>query len=141
MAKYKIQKMKNQTQIIIRIASIITAIILLQTLFFKFTAATESVYIFETVGLEPIGRISVGILELIAAILLIYKRTTLFGAIISLVLIIGAIFLHLTTLGIEVMNDGGFLFYLAVSVFVLSGLIIYLAKEEFKVLFFKMKLI
>jgi len=128
-------------QFIISIISIITAIIFLQTLFFKFSGSSESIYIFKAVGLEPFGRIGIGILELIASLLLINKKTILFGALLSFGIISGAIVLHLTKLGIEVMNDGGLLFYLAIIIFVLSILIIYLKKEEFHVvinqLFFK----
>src|SRR5579871_1465525 len=78
----------------------IAAVILLQTLFFKFTGAKESVYIFSTLGLEPWGRIGSGIVELIASILLLTPRTVAFGAILSLGVISGAIVSHLTKLGI-----------------------------------------
>ena len=57
----------------------IAAVILLQTLFFKFTAAKESVYIFRTLGLEPWGRIGTGMVELIAAILLLVPSTDAAG--------------------------------------------------------------
>ena len=96
----------------------IPAIILLQTLFFKFTAAPESVYIFETLGMEPAGRIGIGVLELIAAILILIPATTGIGALLGLGIISGAIFFHLTELGIAVQNDGGMLFILALIVFV-----------------------
>jgi len=122
--------MKEKQQLITKIAAIITAIILLQTLFYKFSAAPESVYIFETVGLEPFGRIGIGILELITSFLLLMNRTRILGALLGIVIISGAIFLHLTKLGIEVMNDGGLLFYLAVTVFILSSLILILNKKE-----------
>ena len=85
----------------------VVAIILLQTLYFKFTGAPESVYIFETLGIEPYGRIGSGIAELITSILILIPRTTLLGAILGLGIMIGAILSHLTKLGIEVNNDGG----------------------------------
>ena len=111
-------------------ARIIVAIILLQTLFFKFTGAPESIYIFEKMGIEPWGRIGSGIVELIAGILILVPNTKIYGAILSLGVISGAIVSHLTTLGIVVQNDGGTLFGLAVLVFVLSlGLVIYHKKE------------
>jgi len=111
-------------------ARIIVAIILLQTLFFKFTGAPESIYIFEKMGIEPWGRIGSGIVELIAGILILIPNTKIYGAILSLGVISGAIVSHLTTLGIVVQNDGGSLFGLAVLVFVLSlGLVIYHRKE------------
>jgi hypothetical protein len=113
-----------KSKLVTQTLAIITALILLQTLFYKFSAAPESVYIFKTVGLEPFGRIGIGVLELIAAILLVYRKTTIYGALLSLGIISGAIFLHLTKLGIEVMNDNGLLFYLAVTVFILSIIIL-----------------
>jgi hypothetical protein len=122
--------MNQKIQILVRVLSIITAIILLQTLFYKFTGAEESIYIFETVGLEPFGRIGIGVLELVAAILLIYRKTTIYGGILSIGIISGAIFLHLTKLGIVVLNDGGLLFGLAVSVFILSLTILILKRNE-----------
>ena len=93
---------------------IIPAVILLQTLFFKFTASEESVYIFTKMGAEPYGRIGSGIFELIAAVLLLYPRTTLLGAILGLGVMAGAIASHLAVLGIEVMGDHGQLFIYAV---------------------------
>ena len=85
---------------------VIVAAILLQTLYFKFTGAPESIYIFETVGMEPWGRIGSGIVELIASVLLLIRRTAWLGALLALGTICGAIFFHLTILGIEVQGDG-----------------------------------
>src|SRR6266487_4655330 len=94
---------------LLRIAA---AIILLQTLFFKFTAAPESVYIFTKVGAEPWGRIGSGIIELFAAVLLLIPRTVWAGALLALGVMLGAIVSHLTVLGIEVQGDKGLLFAL-----------------------------
>ncbi len=102
------------------VCQIIVALILFQTLFFKFTAAEESVYIFTTLGMEPWGRIGSGMAELVAVALLLIPRTVVFGAILSLGVISGAIVSHLTKLGIVVKDDGGLLFVLAVIVFALS---------------------
>ena len=106
------------------ILRLIVAFILVQTLYYKFTAAPESVNIFSTLKLEPYGRIEIGILELIAAILLFIFKTIWLGALISLVIITVAIFSHLTILGIEVNDDGDTLFYMAIVVFILSTLIL-----------------
>lgn len=95
---------------------LVAAVILLQTLYFKFTAADESVFIFTTVGMEPWGRIGIGILELIAAVLLLVPVTAWMGALLALGLMLGALGMHLTLLGIEVMEDGGYLFALALLV-------------------------
>ena len=96
---------------------LIIAGILLQTLYFKFTAAEESVYIFTTLGMEPWGRIGSGIVELIAALLLLIPKGNWLGALLALGTVTGAIFFHLTKLGIEVKEDGGLLFILACVVF------------------------
>ena len=117
------------SKIIERIISYAVAIILLQTLFFKFTGAPESIYIFTKLGMEPVGRIGIGILELIAGILLFIPKTNHFGALLGLGIISGAIFFHLTKLGIVVQDDGGQLFYLAMSVFFGCLIILFLKKD------------
>ena len=104
---------------------LVVAGILLQTLYFKFTGAEESRYIFSTLGAEPVGRIGSGVVELIAAILILYPATTGIGAVLSLGVISGAILSHLAILGIEIKGDGGLLFYLALAVFVGSILLIW----------------
>ncbi len=123
--------MKTKSQNIISwVSRIIAAVILLQTLFFKFTAAPESVELFTTLGMEPIGRIGTGVIELIAGILLLVPRTAWAGAIISLGVISGAIFSHLTILGINYNGDGGALFTMAVIVFVTSAVALWLERES-----------
>lgn len=112
------------------VAQLVVAGILLQTLFFKFTAAPESVYIFTTLGLEPVGRIGSGVAELIAAVLLLVPATAALGALLALGVIAGAIGSHLTVLGIEVQGDGGLLFGLAVVVFVGSLVVLWLRRAE-----------
>jgi hypothetical protein len=113
----------------------IAAVILLQTLFFKFTAAKESVYIFSTLGMEPWGRIGSGVAELIASILLLLPQTVVYGAIMSLGVISGAIFFHLTRLGITLpaVDDHGELFVLAGVVFVCSAIVLTMHREELPV--------
>lgn len=108
------------------------AAILLQTLFFKFTGAKESVYIFSTLGMEPWGRIGSGVAELIASILLLLPSTVVYGALLSLGIISGAILSHLTKLGIALpaVGDQGELFTLAVIVFVCSLGTLYLHRGE-----------
>ena len=98
----------------------VAAAILLQTLFFKFTGAEESVYIFTTVGVEPWGRYATGIVELVAAALLLAPGWAASGALVSLGVMTGAIAAHLAVLGIEVKGDGGLLFGLALAVFAAS---------------------
>ncbi|MCB0400268.1 MAG: DoxX family protein [Winogradskyella sp.] len=117
----------NKIILVLRIA---VAIILIQTLRFKFTAHPDSVYIFETVGLEPYGRIGIGILELIAGILLLIPKTIWAGALLTIGLIGGAIMMHLTQLGIEVNGDGGVLFYTAIITFLLSVIILFYYRKD-----------
>lgn len=116
------------------ILRLIVAGILLQTLFFKFTGAEESKYIFTTLGMEPWGRIGSGIVELIAAVLILFPKTTWLGALMALGTVTGAIFFHLTKLGIEVMNDGGLLFILAGVVFLCSFILLWKHRAEIPVL-------
>ena len=110
------------------------AIILLQTLFFKFTAAPESVYIFTKVGAEPWGRIGSGVVELIAAILIMTPRFTWLGSLLAMSVMAGAILSHLTLLGIEVQGDKGLLFALALIVFVCSTANLLLHRSEIPVI-------
>lgn len=104
--------------------------ILLQTLFFKFTGAEESVYIFSTLGMEPWGRIGSGVAELVAAVLLLYPGTAAIGALLALGVMSGAIISHLTVLGLEVKNDGGLLFGLAIAVFLASVTVLVIRRGQ-----------
>ena len=112
---------------------IIVAVILIQTLRFKFLAHPDSVFIFTQAGLEPAGRIIIGLLELIAAFLIIFPKTVWLGAGLTLGIISGAIFLHLTKIGIEVQGDGGALFYTAILIFVLSSIILWNERKKIPV--------
>lgn len=129
--------MSSKITIFSWICRLAVAVILLQTLFFKFTGAEESKYIFTTVmgaEYEAFGRIGSGVVELIAAILLLIPSTVSVGAIISIGTISGAILSHLTFLGIEVKGDGGLLFALAVTVFILSSVLLLLHRRELPIL-------
>lgn len=116
------------------ITRIVIAFLLIQTLFYKFSAHQDSVYIFEQTGLGTTGRIAIGILELIAAILLLIPRTIWLGALLTLGIITGAIYFHLTKLGIEVHVDNGTLFYMAVLIFVLSLVILLLNRKNIPII-------
>lgn len=111
-------------------ARIVGSLILLQTLFFKFTGAEESVYIFTIVGMEPWGRIGVGVMELIASVLLLISAVSWLGAIIAVGLMAGAIGMHLTILGIEVQGDGGYLFFLALVVMICAAFVLWVEREK-----------
>lgn len=116
--------------IFIWIVKLIAVTILVQTLYFKFTASPESVYIFSILEIEPYGRIDSGIVELIASILILIPKTTLLGSIIGLGTMTGAIISHLTILGIEVQNDGGTLFILALVTFLCCALLIFTNRSK-----------
>ena len=116
------------------VLQLVAAGILLQTLFFKFSGAPESVYIFSTLGAEPWGRLGSGFVELIAAILLLVPATTTIGAALALGVMAGAIVSHLTVLGLEIQDDGGLLFGLALLVFVTSAVILVLRRTEIPVI-------
>ena len=109
---------------------IVVAVILLQTLFFKFTGAPESIYIFTTVGAEPWGRYGSGVMELVAAALLLIPATVAIGALLAVGVGVGAILSHLTLLGIEVQGDGGLLFALACVVLIASAVVLALHRRE-----------
>lgn len=102
--------------ILIWLIRVVPALIMLQTLYFKFSASEESVYIFSQIGMEPWGRIGTGFFELIASVLLLWTRTTHMGAMLGAGLMSGALFFHLTKLGIVVKGDGGLLFSYAIIV-------------------------
>ena len=113
---------------------LIAAAILGQTLFFKFTGAPESRFIFSTLGIEPWGRYATGILELIAVILLLNPATAAIGGLLGMGLMGGAIMGHLTKLGIEVQGDGGLLFGLAVTVLLTSAIVVAIRRHQLPII-------
>jgi uncharacterized membrane protein YphA (DoxX/SURF4 family) len=122
--------MKTTTQQIISwILRLLAAILMLQTLFFKFTAAPESVYIFSTLKMEPWGRLLTGIAELVASMLILYPSTIAFGALLGLGIMSGAMLSHLLVLGIEIQGDGGQLFLYAVLVWISCLMLLLLHKQ------------
>lgn len=112
------------------VCQIVAAVILGQTLFFKFTGAPESVFIFSTLGAEPWGRIGSGVLELVAVLLLLYPATPAVGAALAIGLMAGAIGAHLTKLGIEIQGDRGTLFGLAVAVLLAAVVVLGVRRRE-----------
>lgn len=129
--------MKKHISFILRL---IIAVILIQTLRFKFSAHPDSVYIFTQVGLEPFGRIGIGIAELLAGILLLIRKTAWIGATLTLGIIGGAIMMHLTQLGIEIKGDGGVLFYTALVTFTLAAIVLYIYKKNIPIIGKKLSL-
>jgi putative oxidoreductase len=113
--------MKNFNQVLYWGARIVAATLMLQTLYFKFSASEESVYIFTAIGMEPWGRIAVGVFELIASVLLLVPSMVWLGSALAIGLMVGAIGMHAAILGIEVMGDRGQLFIYAVVVTLCSS--------------------
>jgi hypothetical protein len=109
---------------------IVAAAILAQTLFFKFSGAEESKYIFTTLGVEPWGRVGAGMAELVAVGLLLSRRYAILGSILAMGVMSGAILSHLTRLGIVVQNDGGLLFTLAIITFGSSAIVTWLRRYQ-----------
>ena len=115
--------------ILLWVLRLLAALILLQTLYFKFTAHPQSVRLFTILGMEPWGRIGTGILELIASALILYPRTTGYGAMLGLGLMAGALFFHLTKLGI-IFDGDAVLFSYALIVFVCCGILVFFYRKE-----------
>jgi uncharacterized membrane protein YphA (DoxX/SURF4 family) len=118
--------MKNKIVLAVRL---VCAVILLQTLYFKFSGAPESIFIFSKLGIEPWGRWFAGISELVASILLVVPATQLLGALMATAIMVGAIASHLAVLGIVVQDDGGLLFGLACGV-LLGSIVVLLARRD-----------
>ena len=120
----------NYQHILFWIARLAAAIIMLQTLYFKFTGQPESIYIFSTLGIEPWGRYGSGVVELIASILILIRSTSWVGAGLGLGVMLGAIVSHLAVLGIDVQDDGGYLFFLAIVVALSCLTILYITRHD-----------
>ena len=126
----KLETLSTPALVVSWVCRIAAAVILLQTLYFKFTGAPESVYIFTKVGLEPWGRYASGVAELFAAVLLLFPRSAWLGAFIAAGVMIGAIGSHLTKLGIVVQDDGGLLFALALAVFIAALATLFIHRRQ-----------
>ena len=117
---------------ILFIFKIIAAVIMLQTLFYKFSGAQESIDLFRKLAgeNEVYMRIGTGILELIASILIFIPKTTWMGALLTVGLMSGAILSHLTKLGIEHNNDSGLLFISAFIIFFAGIIVLYSERKR-----------
>lgn len=124
----------NVKTIGIWILRILAALILLQTLYFKFTAHPQSVKLFTELGMEPWGRIGTGIFELIASILILYPRTTGIGAVLGVGLMSGAIFFHLTKLGINFDGDPVLFIYAVITFLSCTILALIYRRQVFKLI-------
>lgn len=121
------------------ILKLVAALIMLQTLYYKFSGAEESVFIFTQMHMEPWGRCATGIAELMAALLILYKPTTTVGAILAMGIMSGAILSHVFILGIEVKNDHGLLFVYALFVWLSALILAWLNRQQIFDFFNKMQ--
>lgn len=122
--------MSKRALIMSWISQVTAAVIMGQTLFFKFTGAPETIELFTMLGMEPFGRYGTGIAELVASILLLIPATAPLGGLLGIGLMVGAIFSHLTVLGINFNNDGGSLFALAVITLLTSATSVWLRRHQ-----------
>jgi uncharacterized membrane protein YphA (DoxX/SURF4 family) len=122
--------------LIIWVLRIVAALILIQTLYFKFSAHPQSVELFTEIGMEPWGRIGTGVLELIASLLILYPRTTGYGSVLGMGLMAGAIYFHLTRIGIYFDGDP-LLFIYAVTVFVCCSFLAFFFRSQLLALLIK----
>lgn len=117
------------TNIILWVLRLLAAVIMIQTLYFKFTMHPQSVKLFTELGMEPWGRIGTGIFELIASILILYPRTTGYGALLGMGLMAGALFFHLTKLGI-VWDGDAWLFIYALTAFLSCAILVLFYRKQ-----------
>lgn len=129
---YQINTMKFIKKYYSLFLRITVAIIYIQTLYFKFTAHPDSVYIFTKMGVEPFGRISLGVIELIISICILIPKTKYAAIVMSIVIVLGALMSHIFILGIIVNGDNGLLFSLACLIFLLSIILFIYHYEEIK---------
>ncbi|MCB0508921.1 MAG: DoxX family protein [Chitinophagales bacterium] len=108
--------MKNDIKLIDIGTRFVAAGILAYSAFMKFTASAAAVYIFQRIGMEPVGRYGVAILECITVVLLLIPKTAWRGAILGALMMFGAICMHLTIIEFNINGDGGLMFASAVVV-------------------------
>ncbi|MCT8332077.1 DoxX family protein [Leptospira sp. 85282-16] len=123
-------KLPNIQSILFHLARFVAAVIIAQTLFFKFSGSNESKFIFSTLGMEPWGRYGLAVLESFCVLFLLIPSFVWFGSLLSLNLMLGAILSHFVFLGIVVQDDGGLLFFLAIVVFLLSCYLFYVERKK-----------
>lgn len=109
---------------------LLAAIILLQTLYYKLAGAAESVYIFESLGMEPLGRYGSGVIELFAGLLLLVPRLSWIGALLGSLVMSVALYVHIFNLGLEIKGDGGAMFYLAVTTYISCLAVIWIRRKQ-----------
>ena len=108
----------SRQRVVSWVCQLVAAGIMIETLFFKFTAAPESVYIFKRMGTEPWWRWGQGIWELLASICLLVVPLRWAGGVLTTGAMLAAILSHMTWLGFSIQGDHGLLFGMAMVTFI-----------------------
>ena len=112
------------------ICCLLAAGIMSETLFFKFTGAQESIYIFKRMGTEPWWRWGQGIWELLASVCLLTRRLKWAGGVLGTGAMLAAILSHMTWLGFSILGDHGLLFGMAVVSFISCCTVLFIHRHE-----------
>ena len=91
--------------------------------------AGGDVVLFEMLGMEPHGRIIIGSIELVAALLLVSPQAAI-GALLAVGVMFGAIIAHFTVLGMNVGGDGGLRVMLLTVVFATSASVLIARRRD-----------
>ncbi len=111
------ETLTRRQRVVCLVCCLIAAGIMIETLFFKFTAAPESVYIFKRMGTEPWMRWVQGLWELAASIGLLVPDLRWAGGVLTTGAMAAAILSHMTWLGYSIQGDHGLLFSMALVTF------------------------
>ena len=122
--------MMNKYYYVERIFAFIAALILFQTLYFKFSGHPDSILLFTQLGVEPFGRIALGFVELIVGCLLVFRRTSHLGAIAGILIMMGALASHIFIIGINFNHDNGLLFGLACTTLICCGTVLFVRRKQ-----------
>lgn len=112
------------------ICALIAAGIMMETLFFKFSGAAESRYIFSKMGTDPYMRWTQGVWELLAALGLLIPGWHWLGGILTLGDMGAAIISHMTWLGYAALGDHELLLGMALTTFTCGFTIVVLHRHQ-----------
>ncbi len=112
---------------------ILAAAILLPVGYQKLMGDEMSIMLFDTLGMEPHGRVIIGVVEIIAALLLLSPLAAS-GALLAVGVMLGAIIAHVTVLGVEVGGDGGRLLVMLSIVFASTTTVLVALRRELPVI-------
>ena len=133
-----ITKAEPLLRVLVWPAALFIAGILLWYEQFKLTGNEGSVWLFTVLtdwlgvhGYEKVMRWGVGLMEVAASLLVLIPRLRLYGALLALGIMSGAIFFHLVSpLGIDPYHDGGMLFKEACGVWLAAAFILFVQRAD-----------